>query len=73
MNFFVEFIDAIGLTHPLTYSAVFLGASMLMIWRLNAMLEHGLEGTALGTLVMPYCSGLGNLIFVFLLLQRHGK
>ena len=49
MNFFVEFIDAIGLTHPLTYSAVFLGASMLMIWRLNAMLEHGLEGTALGT------------------------
>jgi cation:H+ antiporter len=73
VNFFVEFIDAIGLTHPLTYSAVFLGASMLMIWRLNAMLEHGLEGTALGTLVMPYCSGLGNLIFVFLLLQRHGK
>ena len=73
MNFFVEFIDAVGLTHPLTYCAVFLGASMLMIWRLNAMLEHGLEGTALGTLVMPYCSGLGNLIFVFLLLQGHGK
>jgi len=73
VNFLVEFIDAVGLTHPLTYSALFLGASMLMIWRLNAMLEHGLEGTALGTLVMPYCSGLGNLIFVFLLLQGHGK
>jgi cation:H+ antiporter len=45
---------------------------MLMIWRLNAILDHGLEGTALGTLVMPYCSGLGNLIFVFLLLNSHG-
>jgi len=66
-------IDAVGLSHPLTYAAIFLGASLLMIWRLNAMLEHGLEGTALGTLVMPYCSGLGNLIFVFLLLQGHGK
>src|ERR1700712_1531685 len=34
------------------------------------MMEHGLEGTALGTLVMPYCSGLGNLLFVFLVLQK---
>jgi cation:H+ antiporter len=73
VNFFVEFIDTIGLSHPLTYSVVFLGASLLMIWRLNAMLEHGLEGTALGTLVMPYCSGLGNLIFVFILLNGHGQ
>ncbi len=72
MSFFTEFIESIGLNHPLTYSAVFLGASLLMIWRLNAMLEHGLEGTALGTLVMPYCSGLGNLIFVLLLLQSNG-
>ena len=73
MSFFVDLIEAIGLTHPLTYIALFLGASMLMIWRLNSMLDHGLEGTALGTLVMPYCSGLGNLIFVFLLLQGHGE
>ncbi len=72
MNFVVEFIESIGLTHPLTYTVIFLSASLLMIWRLNAMLEHGLEGTALGTLVMPYCSGLGNLIFVFLLLQSNG-
>ncbi len=26
-----------------------------------------MEGTVLGTLVMPYCSGMGNLIFVFVL------
>lgn len=29
------------------------------------MTETGVEGTVLGTLVMPYCSGIGNLIFVF--------
>ena len=43
-----------------------------MLWRLEAMLDHGLEGTALGTLVMPYCSGLGNLLFVFIMVQRGG-
>ena len=43
-----------------------------MVWRLEAMLDHGLEGTALGTLLMPYCSGLGNLIFVGLMLTRQG-
>lgn len=38
-----------------------------MIWRLEAMSEGGFEGTVLGTLVMPYCSGIGNLIFAFIL------
>ena len=38
-----------------------------MIWRLEAMNAGGVEGTVLGTLVMPYCSGMGNLIFAFLL------
>jgi len=38
-----------------------------MIWRLEAMGKSGFEGTVLGTLVMPYCSGMGNLIFAFLL------
>ena len=32
-----------------------------------------MEGTVLGTLVMPYCSGLGNLIFAFLLGTRGGS
>jgi cation:H+ antiporter len=36
------------------------------------MLDHGLEGTALGTLIMPYCSGLGNLIFVGIMIARDG-
>ncbi|MBI2814248.1 MAG: sodium:calcium symporter [Opitutae bacterium] len=43
-----------------------------MVWRLEAMLDHGLEGTALGTLLMPYCSGLGNLIFVGIMISRNG-
>src|SRR5204863_6362008 len=43
-----------------------------MVWRLEALLDHGLEGTALGTLVMPYCSGLGNLLFVAIVVGRHG-
>lgn len=60
-----EFFDAtLGLGHPLTYLALFLAASLLLVWRLEAMLERGLEGTALGALVMPLCSGLGNLLFV---------
>jgi cation:H+ antiporter len=43
--------------------ALFFGASVLLLWRLEALQRQGLEGTALGTLVMPYCSGLPNLIF----------
>lgn len=73
MNPLTQAIADAGLDHPLTYALLFLAASFLMIWRLNAVLEQGLDGTALGTLVMPYCSGLGNLIFVFLMLQGRGE
>lgn len=66
-------IESLGLTDPGVYLCIFLVASLLMVWRLEAMLDHGLEGTALGTLVMPYCSGLGNLLFVFILTQHGGK
>lgn len=65
-------IESLGLTDPWTYLGVFLVASLLMLWRLEAMLDHGLEGTALGTLVMPYCSGLGNLLFIFIA-RQHGS
>ncbi len=73
MNNIVQAIDALGLGNPFTYALLFTGASLIMIWRLNSILDHGLEGTALGTLVIPYCSGLGNLIFVFLLLETKGS
>lgn len=44
---------------------LFLASSFLLIWRLEHLSKGGVEGTVLGTLVMPYCSGIGNLIFVF--------
>jgi cation:H+ antiporter len=43
-----------------------------MIWRLEAMNDRGVEGTVLGTLVMPYCSGMGNLIFAFVIGSKGG-
>jgi cation:H+ antiporter len=67
-----ELIDLLGLAGPWTYLLIFLGVSLLMVWRLEAMLDSGLKGTALGTLLMPLCSGLGNLIFVYLMVQKNG-
>lgn len=72
MNPLSEAIDAFGLTSVWTYLALFLATSLLMIWRLEALLDHGLQGTALGTLIMPYCSGLGNLIFVSVVASGRG-
>ena len=72
MNPLSEVIDALGLTHLGTYLSLFLAASLLMMWRLEALQHHGLEGTALGTLIMPYCSGLGNVIFVLLVAGGKG-
>lgn len=72
MNPLTETIENLGFTSVWTYLAIFLGASLVMIWRLDALLKHGLEGTALGTLVMPYCSGLGNLLFVAIIAANHG-
>lgn len=62
--------DTLGLGHPLTYLVVFLAASLLLVWRLEAMLDRGMEGTALGAVVMPICSGLGNLLFVAVARER---
>lgn len=53
------------LQNPVFLLGLFLGGSLLMIWRLELMTQRGVEGTVLGTLVMPYCSGIGNLIFAF--------
>ena len=37
------------------------------------MNSSGVEGTVLGTLVMPYCSGMGNLIFALVMGARGGS
>jgi cation:H+ antiporter len=66
-------MESQGTWTPWLFLALFLAASFLMIWRLEAMSASGFEGTVLGTLVMPYCSGMGNLIFAFILGQSGGN
>lgn len=62
-------IDSIQIyaANPLILLAVFVAASLLMIWRLQAMETKGFEGTVLGTLIMPYCSGFANLVFAYVM------
>lgn len=59
------------LHHPLVLLASFMAASFLMIWRLQAIENKGFEGTLVGTLIMPYCSGFANLVFVFVMMRGH--
>lgn len=66
-------MESHGALSPWLFLALFLAASALMIWRLEAMNADGFEGTVLGTLVMPYCSGMGNILFAFILGQTGGK
>ena len=66
-------IESTGPWAPWIFLLLFAAASFLMIWRLEAMSEDGFEGTVLGTLVMPYCSGIGNLVFAFLLGLNRGS
>jgi cation:H+ antiporter len=70
LNPLPEILRGLGLDSPWGYLGLFLAASLLMVWRMEGLLAHGLEGTALGTLVMPYCSGLGNLVLVALVAGR---
>jgi len=65
-------MESTGAWAPWCFLGLFVAASFLMIWRLEAMTESGVEGTVLGTLVMPYCSGMGNLIFAFVLGAKGG-
>jgi len=69
---FVKCVEDTGHWAPWLFLAIFLAASFLMIWRLEAMAADGLDGTALGTIVMPYLTGLGNLILIFIL-ARQGR
>ena len=72
-NPFIHWIEARGAWAPWLFLALFLGASFLMIWRLEVLSDRGFKGTVLGTVIMPYCSGLGNLIFAFILGRTGGS
>ena len=73
LNPFIHWIEARGVIAPWLFLGLFFAASLLMIWRLEAMSGRGFEGTILGTLVMPYCSGMGNLIFALILGRSGGS
>jgi cation:H+ antiporter len=64
---------SVYLAHPLAQTGLFLAASALMIWRLQTIESKGFEGTVLGTLIMPYCSGFANLVFAFVMSRTGGK
>lgn len=57
----------VWMQHPIVLLVTFVAASFFMVWRLQAMERKGFEGTVLGTLIMPYCSGFGNLIFAYVM------
>lgn len=61
------------ITHPLMLLAIFIAASFMMIWRLHALESKGFEGTVLGTLIMPYCSGFANLVFAYVMSSSAGN
>jgi cation:H+ antiporter len=71
-NPFIHWIEAQGVWAPWLFVALFIAASFIMIWRLEAMSAQGFENTALGTIVMPYFSGMGNLIYAFILGKTAG-
>lgn len=70
-----DFFNAVQpyLSNPFVLLAAFVAASFLMIWRLHAIEGKGFEGTILGTLIMPYCSGFANLVFVFVMSRGSGN
>ena len=72
MQSLIHTAEGAGPWAPLLFVALFIVSSLVMIWRLEAMTEGGLEGTVLGTLIMPYCSGMGNLLFTFIVARSGG-
>ena len=70
LPYFEQILAHIDTTNPLVLLGLFILASALMIWRLNAIESKGFEGTVLGTLIMPYCSGFANLAFAYVMSQQ---
>jgi cation:H+ antiporter len=65
-------ISELGIFAPYTCILLFMLASLLVVWRLETLSAQGVEGTVLGTLFMPFCSGMGNLVFAWVLARNAG-
>lgn len=68
-----DLITSAGWSAPYICVLLFLLASLLVVWRLEVLSEKGVEGTVLGTLFMPYCSGMGNIVFAVVLALNSGS
>ncbi|WP_372845263.1 sodium:calcium symporter [Pontiella sp.] len=72
MEMIQESITSLGTYAPYACLALFLLASLLVVWRLEVLSGAGVEGTVLGTIFMPYCSGMGNIVFAVVLARKGG-
>jgi len=72
MDLIHETLSSLGVYAPYVCVALFLLASLLVLWRLEVLSAQGVEGTVLGTIFMPFCSGMGNLVFAFVLARNGG-
>lgn len=72
MQFVREFISDLGAFAPFACIIIFLVASLLVVWRLEVLSGQGVEGTVLGTIFMPFCSGMGNIVFAVVLALNKG-
>lgn len=73
MHSWIAQIEATGAWAPWVFVGIFLAASLLTIWRLESISAGGLDGTVIGTLVTPYMTGMGNLIFAYVLARKGGS
>jgi cation:H+ antiporter len=65
-------ISSLGPFAPYACVALFMLASLLVVWRLEILSGQGVEGTVLGTIFMPFCSGMGNMVFAWVLARNGG-
>ena len=66
----IAWIESTGSLAPVCMVGIFIAASLLTVWVLEAISHDGLEGTVLGTLVTPYITGMGNLFFAYLIANK---
>ena len=72
MEFIRDVISTLGPFAPGGCVLLFLLANLLVVWRLEVLSGKGVEGTVLGTIFMPYCSGMGNIVFALVLALNAG-
>jgi len=73
MSYIHTAISEPGALAPYMATLLFCLANFLVVWRLEALSSKGVEGTVLGTIFMPFCSGMGNLIFALVLAKQAGN